>query len=248
MYYIYYLTSIFDNYQPRYVGYTSCLERRLSEHVKNTKKGKLTHKLNWIKSVISRGDHPSIVEIERVSSLDEALEVERVIIENFKKWYSLTNSTNGGEKQKVITDNVKKKISNSLKEYHKYNKNWNWGMRYKYSKERNDKRREKIGDKICGTNNSFWGKKHKRETLLILSKKSKIYNYTYEIIFDLYIRQNLTGVETANKLDISQIAVKKAIARWDLQQIKKKIYGKIKGKKVFLENFDFDQYYNPELF
>lgn len=248
MYHLYYLTSVFDCYQPRYVGYTSCLKRRLLEHINSSKRTESTHKSNWIKQVLKRGEYPIIVEIEKKKSIKSALTAERILIEYYKNWYRLTNSTDGGEKNKKITDSVREKIRNSLKKYYKENKTWNYGLRYSFSEERNKKRRESIGDKISGSNNHFWGKEHKRETREILSKKNRIYNYTYEEVFELYIRQNLTGMEVSEKLGISYICAKKAIKRWGLREIKKKIYGKIKGKKVILNEYDFDQYFDSELF
>ena len=49
MYKLYYLTSELDDYKPRYVGYTTDIERRLSEHIKEAKYNKnSTHKTLFV--------------------------------------------------------------------------------------------------------------------------------------------------------------------------------------------------------
>jgi predicted GIY-YIG superfamily endonuclease len=193
MYKIYYLTSILDCRLPRYIGYSTNIEKRLTDHVNEAKYNKAkSHKINWIKSILNKNSLIELYVLDEFSDLDSALEAERNYIEYFNIWYKLTNSTNGGEVSKTFTQEVRKKMSERIKQYFKENKTWNQGLRYTFSEERNKIRREKIGDKITGKNNHFFGKKHTLETRKILSKSNRIHNYTYEQIFDLYIRNNIS--------------------------------------------------------
>ena len=234
---------------PRYIGYTTLeIEERLSHHINEAKYEKCkSHKVNWISKILSLGYKPIIVEIERTYTLDDVLLLERNYIEEYSKSYRLTNSTNGGEVSKSFIDSVRDKISYSLREYYKYNNTWNKGLSYTFSKERNEKRRKRMGDKITGENNHFYGKSHSFETRKKLSDKNRIYKYNYDMIFKLYIVDNLTGVEISEKINIPDRVVRKAIRKYGLVNVKKEIYGKIKGYKSKVENIDFYKYYNKNL-
>lgn len=248
MYKLYYLTSILDCNLPRYVGYTTELNRRLEEHINEGKYSKSrSHKINWISSILKRGAEPKIILLDEFSDLESTLEAERFYVEHFNLWFNLTNSTSGGEISKTIRIDVREKISKKVKEYFAEHGTWNKGLKYNFSKERNQKRREKMGDKISGENNHFFGKNHRTETRKILSQKNRIHDYTYEQIFDLYIRENLTGMEISEKINIPYIAIKKAIRRWKLKDIKKEIYGKIKGNKD-VKKVDFEVYFDNSMF
>jgi hypothetical protein len=43
---------------------------------------------------------------------------------------------------------------------------------------------------------------------------------------------------------ITNNTIKKAINKYNIEEVKEEIYGKIKGKKNFLENYDFEKYYD----
>lgn len=245
-YKLYYLTSEIDDMLPKYVGYTSLtIEERLKHHIFDAKYEKCkSHKVNWIKKVIKNGFLPIIKEIKSVETIEDALLMEMYYVSEYNKLYKLTNSTSGGELSKSFTDDVKNKISNSLKEYYNVNETWNKGLRYKFSEERNLKRRLKMGNKISGENNHFYGRTHSDETKKKLRDKNKIYNYSYSLIFNLYLVENLTCVEISKKLEIPDRVISKAIRKYDLVKVKKEIYGKIKGYKPIVENIDFMKYYN----
>jgi hypothetical protein len=248
MYKLYYLTSSIDEYKPRYVGYASDIKKRRIDHLYEAKYNKSkSHKVNWIKKLITENVELIIVEICKVQNLEDTLSAEIKLVAAYKTLFNLTNSTSGGESSKSIIKDVKKKISESLKKYYSINSTWNKGKTYSFSKERNRLRRERIGDKISGENNHFWGKSHSDETRRILSKKNRIHDYTYESIFDLYIRKNMTGVEISERLNISYIAIKKAIQRYNLRPIKEEIYGKIKGNKDVKE-VDFEIYFDDTMY
>jgi hypothetical protein len=248
MYNLYYLTSEMDSGKPRYIGYTENVEKRLQEHIKESKyqKGK-SHKINWINKILSNGFDVEIKVLDYCEDLESTLDLERFYVTKYFDEFKLTNSTNGGERSKTFVESVRRKISESLKEYYSKNDNWNKGLSYQFTQERNDKRRLKMGDKISGQNNHFWGKHHSEETRKLLSSKNRKHNYTYEMIFDLYIRQNLTGIEISNRLNIPYMAIKKAIRRYNLKDIKRKIYGKIKGSKGKVD-VNFECYFDSSKF
>jgi len=81
----------------RYVGKTvKSLECRLGEHLTQARNGFLSHKCNWIRSMLSRGLSPTITVLEKVEGNGSA--EERKWIAYFKSYgIKLTNLTDGGE-------------------------------------------------------------------------------------------------------------------------------------------------------
>ena len=120
--------------QIRYVGKANCPRKRLSDHIKDCFSGKVSHKISWIKSLISRGERPSIEVIDEVPN-EEWQFWEKYWINQLKQWgFNLTNLTEGGQgangykhsieakeimrKAKLgnkLSKDHKKKISNSIK-------------------------------------------------------------------------------------------------------------------------------------
>lgn len=85
---------------PRYVGKTSrTLKRRLSDHIQDAKKGGKSHRANWIRQVLARGELPQIEAIEcGLWSVDNTNLRERYWIGNLRQLgYKLTNMTDGGD-------------------------------------------------------------------------------------------------------------------------------------------------------
>lgn len=240
MYKIYYLTSILDCFQPRYIGYTSKkLESRLAYHVYDSKyKKNRSHKTNWINKILKSGDLPIIIEIDECPSREGVCDLERNYITEFRKWYNLTNSTDGGEISKTYTKEVVEKISKGLREYYKNNNSWNKGLKYKFSKERNQKRREKMGDIIDGENNHFFGKKHSYETRKLLSSIHRKYNYDYKMIYEYYIVRDMNRKEISIETGLPYYFVGKVLTKYKLGPVKKKIYGKLKGRKQRIEDIE----------
>jgi len=157
MYSLYYLTSELDNMRPRYIGYTSrTINKRLKEHINDKKK---THKTNWINHVIENNTKVEIFLIEETDTLVNATLLEKKLIsENIT---NLTNSTMGGEFSKVLLDDVKNKISQSLKEYFK------------------------INGKPIGHNKGMVTSEETKQ--LLREKISKYKLFTYEELYDLYV-------------------------------------------------------------
>ena len=94
---IYTLTDPITN-QIRYVGITkNSLNKRLQGHIHDCKSKKPTHKINWIKSLLSKKLLPIIELLEEVET-SIIFEMEMYWIAQFKAWgFNLTNSTEGGE-------------------------------------------------------------------------------------------------------------------------------------------------------
>ena len=74
----------------RYFGKTLDLKRRLQQHICESRKGCITHKCNWIKSIDYK------VEIESIyteqCSVEESVQVEKTLLRKLMKRYNLTNS------------------------------------------------------------------------------------------------------------------------------------------------------------
>lgn len=81
----------------RYVGKTvKSLECRLGEHLAQTRNGYLSHKCNWIRSMLAKGLSPTITTLEKVEG--DGCKEERKWIAYFKGYgIELTNLTDGGE-------------------------------------------------------------------------------------------------------------------------------------------------------
>lgn len=96
----------------RYIGYTSkTLETRLRYHIYDCK-SKNTHKTAWIKGLIKKGQTPIITLLQECNTLQEALELEVLTI---SKYQNLTNSTSGGETNKVYCPKVIAKMGANRK-------------------------------------------------------------------------------------------------------------------------------------
>jgi len=237
MYKIYYLTSILDCLQPKYIGYTSKnINNRLYQHIKDAEYGIKSHKANWIRKVRKYKSNVIIIEIDNVETTKEACHLERQYIESFDKWYNLTNSTNGGEKSKAVKKDVRNKISKSLKKYYSENEQWNKGKRYKVSEESKIKRRETLGDKLMGENNHFYGKHHKLSTRKKLAKIHRKYDYDYQMIYEFYIVKNMDRREISKETNLPITLIGKKIYKYGLKEIKKKVYGKIRGPKIIIDD------------
>lgn len=81
----------------RYIGKTyNELKKRLYSHIMECKTDRKTHKINWIKSLLSNNKKPIISTIDIVPKSDWEY-WEKYWIEQFKQWgFNLTNMTMGG--------------------------------------------------------------------------------------------------------------------------------------------------------
>lgn len=108
--------SIYGLYDPtdearriRYIGYSSKpLNRRLIQHVWESKEKAKCHRHKWIRSLLRKGVEPAIVKIESVAAENWQAR-ERYWISFY--WDRLVNSTKGGEGLIGPSEEVRKAIS-----------------------------------------------------------------------------------------------------------------------------------------
>ena len=91
---------------------------RLKSHLSEPGK---SHKIFWIKKLKKQGLKPLIESVEEnISTYEEACQREIYFIDYFKSiGCDLTNMTSGGDKNKKMSEESKKKISESLKKRYK---------------------------------------------------------------------------------------------------------------------------------
>ena len=187
--------------EPRYVGKTSqYLKQRLYAHINESKskKYKNNHKNNWIKSMISNGLNPTIKVIDVVPEQDWELWEKYWISEYKKLGYKMTNSTLGGLGGSGYphTESSKKKMRHAklgipLSEEHKA----------KISKGVKEKADENPNYNRSGNN------------LKVPLDRDALY--------DLYITQNLTMPQTADKLNVSETTVFRNLKDYKIKKPKK---------------------------
>ncbi len=108
--------------QVRYIGLTfNTLKQRLKSHINENSK---THKCFWIKKLKSISANPIIEPIEEnISSYEEACLREIFFIEEYKNnGHDLTNSATGGNKNKKMSDETRRKMSDARFDWLKTNK------------------------------------------------------------------------------------------------------------------------------
>lgn len=113
----------------KYVGRTSkkVLEHRLIEYITKAKyfekyhEGKrLPYRVNWIKKLLKEGREPKIKLLTKIEGWKESHDFERALINKWKDKRNLVNLEDRGEggKNRIVTQEDKLKISNSLKKYY----------------------------------------------------------------------------------------------------------------------------------
>jgi group I intron endonuclease len=193
--YIYKITDELGN--TRYIGKSNNPRRRLYQHIKD--KSNL-HKFNWLNSIIKRGHKPIIEIIEKVS-IDSWKEREIYWISKFKEdGIDLINMTIGGDGAEgmIHTEESKKKMSNSKK-----------GQ--KLSEEHKLKISEAV--KLKAEENPFYNR----------SGNNLKQPLDRDLLYQLYITENLSTTIIAKQLDCSEKKV------WDNLQD----YGIKKDKRIW---------------
>lgn len=112
------------NDETRYIGLTfNSLKQRLKSH--RSEKGN-SHKCNWIQKLKKDGYEPIIEAIEEnIDTYEIACEKECYYIEKYKKdGYNLTNMASGGNKNKKMSLETRKKMSESAKLWHENNETY----------------------------------------------------------------------------------------------------------------------------
>lgn len=128
--FIYSLSSSAEPDNIRYIGKAKDLKDRLRRHLgKYYLENEITHKNNWIKSELSKGNLILIKEIEEVNE-ENWIEREIYWISKFKDdGYELTNGTSGGEgiilTKEVIKRRNETRIENTNNKYREYFEKYN---------------------------------------------------------------------------------------------------------------------------
>lgn len=108
-----YIYSLLDptNDLVRYIGWTSSIDKRYKEHLKEAKSGSKNHRCNWIRLLLSQNKFPIIKIIEEVP-YSKRHEREIYWIAYYGR-ENLVNGSNGGEGNKglVVSESVKKYLS-----------------------------------------------------------------------------------------------------------------------------------------
>jgi hypothetical protein len=118
----------------KYIGRTKKkkLEHRLIEHITKARYyekyfpgQKFPHKVNWIKSLLKKGIEPKIKLLTEIEGWKESHIFERNLINKYKDKFNLTNALDRGENNQnmIVSDESKKKISNTLKKFYLNNTN-----------------------------------------------------------------------------------------------------------------------------
>lgn len=106
----------------RYIGITTqSIERRLYKHVTETMYSKKsTHKINWIRKLLSQGYSPIIKKLIDINSWETALRIEKELIKKYKLLRNLTNNEDyvDGAFKRIITDDQKKNASKKAKDFY----------------------------------------------------------------------------------------------------------------------------------
>jgi group I intron endonuclease len=207
--YIYKISDELGN--TRYIGKSNNPRRRLYQHIKD--KSNL-HKFNWLNSIIKRGNKPIIEVIEKVS-MDTWKEREIYWISKFKDdGFDLLNMTIGGDGAEGMIHSEE-------------------------SKQR--MRKSKLGIPLSEEH-----KKNISEAVKLKAEENPFYNRSgnnpkqpidRDLLYQLYIVENLSMPEIAEKLDCSEKKVWDNLQDYEIKK-DKRIWKKqcaSQSKKVVLQ-------------
>jgi group I intron endonuclease len=171
--------------ETRYIGLTfNDLKQRLRSHCSENSK---SHKSNWIKKLKSEGLKPIIESIEdNISSYDECCEREIFYIEKFKlDGHRLTNSATGGNKNKKMSDETRKKMSEShIERYKTYKMVHSEETKVLLSKRAKEKfENESEREKLRISNKRYEDSKTDEQRLkdILVQKCKTVYQYDKEM-------------------------------------------------------------------
>lgn len=106
----------------RYIGITTqSIKRRLFKHVEDAMYSKKsTHKINWIRKLISEGKFPLIKKLTEVNDWYSALKLEKHLIKKYKVSRNLTNNEDyiDGAFKRTVTDEQRVSASKKAKSFY----------------------------------------------------------------------------------------------------------------------------------
>jgi len=205
----------------RYIGYTcQLLIKRYRCHLDDVKRTR-SHKTNWIKSLLINDQKPIIESLEdNIKSLEEASRLEVEYIDKYKKLgYNLTNSTSGGEINKTFDEEVRNKISETLKKKYRSGEIINWNI----GKHTPNKSKGKSRECQSGEKNSFYGKHHTEETIKIIKEKNRIHKHVdIEEVKRLYLIEKLKQKDIAKIYNVRSSYICKILIKNGIRKYKTK--------------------------
>lgn len=113
----------------RYIGKSYNPEERFKSHIRDSIKSTRSHKMAWIRSLLNEGKEPYLEILGEVPESEWEYWERYCIEEAIKLGFNLVNSTPGGDGISNPSEDIREKISNSLKEYFKKNSIWNKGTK-----------------------------------------------------------------------------------------------------------------------
>lgn len=146
--------------QPRYIGKSDNILKRLNEHIiESSKNTIITHKVNWIKSLLNKKLKP-IIEVIDIVDNNQWQFWEKYYISLYKSWgFNLTNLTEGGDGASYGV------LNHMFGKFGKDNPN--------YGRKNNSKTIDLMKLKASGSKNGFYNKKHTSKSLDKISKASQ---------------------------------------------------------------------------
>jgi hypothetical protein len=170
-----------DTEEIRYIGKANSIRRRYSDHINECKTSRKSHKISWIKSLLVKNKKPLIKILDEVPQDDWKLwEVHYIDLYKLKG-ANLTNLTEGGQ----------------------------GGNGYKHTEESKQRmRKSKLGIPLSEEH-----RKNISEAVKLKSQEDPNYNRSgknlkqpidRDLLYQLYITENLSMPEIAEKLDCSE--------------------------------------------
>jgi predicted GIY-YIG superfamily endonuclease/predicted DNA-binding protein YlxM (UPF0122 family) len=188
--YIYTISD--ENGNIRYIGKSNNPKRRIYQHI-NEKFNK--HKYNWLQSIIKRGEFPKIEVIEEVPESEWQIH-EVYWISQFKSWgFNLINKTTGGDG----ANGYKHKPSSKKKMRHA-----------KLGTTLSDEHKEKISNSVK--------KKFEECPNYNRSGNNLSSPIDRDLLYKLYITENLTMPQCADKLNVSETTVFRNLKNYNIKK------------------------------
>lgn len=171
--------------ETRYIGLTfNDLKQRLKSHCSEKSK---SHKSNWIQQLKSKGLRPIIESIENnILTYDEVCDREVYWINKFKEeGHPLTNMASGGNKNKKMSDETRKKMSDSAKS-RKFKLFLTEELKIKISKSSKKRfENEEEREKLRISNKRYEESKTPEQKLndILIQNPKKVYQYDKDMNF-----------------------------------------------------------------
>lgn len=204
--------------ETRYIGLTfNDLKQRLKSHCSEKSK---SHKSNWIQKLKSDGYKPIIESIEEnISTYEECCDKEIFYIEKFKlDGHRLTNSASGGNKNKKMSEETRKKMSEAqIERYKNYKLILSDETKKELSIKAKDRfRKEEERDRLRISNKRYEDSKTEEQKLkdILVQDCKTVYQYdkNMNLITKYPSINNAAKINNLQNSNISKCCQKKVIS------------------------------------